>query len=318
MSIFLKDLCNEIINKGTLDVVLKHRHLVGRHCTSSLKMFKVLVEKNDCDSQFGFHRGCLVENVRLVNQVLHGLVKNVHTLDYAICELRKLFARVLPGDVVKRHLQLHQYLRAKKNNLSEITVLKKLEKPTKFNVGEVEQLARKLLLLCPVDIYSCILFCMLVSGRRLIEILKVMPIPPIGGDASSVRILRIAKRRGGVGNNIDITIPLLFCSANVFIQNVTRIREHVKSFCGWRAMSNAQLTSKFAKPVSLAVKSVHSKLNIKHSSSHLMRKLYANVSYQLFVDDKSSTSLSEWIHFVLGHQGGLGTTLHYRTITSNE
>lgn len=141
-----------------------------------------------------------------------------------------------------------------------------------------------------------VIWLMLQSGCRMIEIIKTCSIKPVSG--SWVQFRGLCKTRDP---HKRITKPLLTTTASIFSAVLAHVRTHTPPL-----LSKEKTTLKFNAAVNARLRELTGRVSI---SSHMARKIYAALSYTYFAD-KQRYSLNAWIKKVLGHKSLL-TSLSY-------
>jgi hypothetical protein len=159
-----------------------------------------------------------------------------------------------------------------------------------------------------VDVMDKIIYVQLNTGSRFIEVLdktateyKVDPTDPrniiIDGTAKS-----ILKKR--------ITRPLLIGDATDIIKIVNDIRLAIA--VSTRGMNRQSMTAKFNSKINDRIVSI-TWIPDTFSSSHILRKIYANMAYDLF--SPKSVDRTVYVGDILGHdQGSFETSMSYTNV----
>jgi hypothetical protein len=148
----------------------------------------------------------------------------------------------------------------------------------------------------------------LACGGRLIEILS-----------SEFQFTESKKENYIIQNNCaknrsdderEVEKPVLFITPTEFLGLISLIRSNLTVKDG---DNNIKLSNRYGKRVNVSIVKIAAECGMppEISSSHDLRKIYANYSYILF--GKRNQSLQSWIAQILGH-GDLTSSANYSTI----
>jgi hypothetical protein len=186
-------------------------------------------------------------------------------------------------------------------------VVKSNENQIEITVEQLKQFTNKLIQ-PKFKIILAIIMAQIASGCRLIEILsKEFEFTESKKDAYIIQN-NVAKNRSDDAREVEK--PILFIEVSVFLKIMQFIRAKMTVKEG---DTNIQLSNRYGKRVNAKIVQLVEEVGMppEITSSHDMRRIYANYSYILY--GKRNQSLQSWIMAVLGH-GDLTSTANYSTI----
>lgn len=158
----------------------------------------------------------------------------------------------------------------------------------------------------PVDL---VIWCMLQSGCRLIEILHTAEFTETqGGLVSVTGLVKVVKSKMGESKQKSVVKPLLSVPFRVFIAQLRKVRAWSSPRIGDRGLSLKQITNLFNAQINKRIRNLFG----ERSTSHTMRKIYGSASYQMYADP-TTMSYNSWLERVLGHSH-LATSLSYSNV----
>jgi len=162
------------------------------------------------------------------------------------------------------------------------------------------------------DLASLVVGAQLASGARLTEILSVGKFESVKDKPNYVKQTGLSKRKPGDTKARNTVIkPIVHYTVKEFLGMVKKIRNLVKS----NKKTGYELSSSLNARINRKIKSLFEDDTTK---SHVLRKIYGNLSYDLFAD-KKTTSMASWLSNVLGHkEGNLTVSLSYSTVNVEE
>ena len=162
------------------------------------------------------------------------------------------------------------------------------------------------------DYIDLIILVGITTGSRLIEILRISDYEPIVGNPNRIMIGGLAKGSGkskdkNLSKNVER--PILVITSKELLKAVKIIRENVKQETEKLGLNNQELSKKYNERVNRRIK----KYKISGGTTYDLRKIYANLSYELIADQTKITK-NGWIMKILGHEN-LNTSLHYNNVS---
>ena len=184
----------------------------------------------------------------------------------------------------------------------------------KFNREQVLQIIQEIK--NSTDYIDAIILVCIATGSRLIEVLRISDYNEVVGNPNRVMISGLAKGSGKsreTNLNKDVDRPILVITYKELNDAVQLIRKNVREQTDKLGLNNQELSKKYNEIVNRRVK----KLKLA-STSYDLRKIYANLSYEL-IADQSKITKNRWIQLILGHND-INTSLHYNNVslTSSE
>ena len=179
----------------------------------------------------------------------------------------------------------------------------------KFNREQVLQIIQEIK--NSTDYIDAIILVCITTGSRLIEVLRISDYNEVVGNPNRVMISGLAKGSGKsreTNLNKDVERPILVITYKELNDAVQLIRKNVREQTDKLGLNNQELSKKYNEIVNRRVK----KLKLA-STSYDLRKIYANLSYEL-IADQSKITKNRWIQLILGHES-LETSLHYNNVS---
>lgn len=163
------------------------------------------------------------------------------------------------------------------------------------------------------DIHELIVFVQLATGARFIEVVKISKFEPVKDNPCFIHINGVAKKKRKTDADMEFNKPLINSCSDEVIEAVQAIRAAVSP--SMTDKTNAEITQSLSSSTQLrAAKLFKGAVGNKKVTTHVLRKIYGVLSYQIFAD-KEKYSLSGWLNHVLGHaENDLENSLHYSTI----
>lgn len=155
-------------------------------------------------------------------------------------------------------------------------------------------------------IVPAIIFAQIASGCRLIEVLSHEFEFTEAGKEGYIIQNNVAKNRG---EDRKVDKPVLFIKPEQFLRLIKIIRDKmtVKP-----EDDNIALSNRYGKRVNAKITQIARGVDTKGiTSSHDLRRIYANLSYKQFA--KKNTSLQVWVSKILGHSD-LTSAANYTTL----
>lgn len=158
-------------------------------------------------------------------------------------------------------------------------------------------------------IVPAIILAQLASGCRLIEILSDEFTFKESCIEKYILQNNVAKNKSDEERPVEK--PIIFMSPKHFIELVDLIREKMTRKAD---DTNVSLSNRYDKRVNAYIKKLvkQIKMSSEISTSHDMRKIYANYSYKLF--SSKACSLQGWLSKVLGHDSISSASANYSTL----
>lgn len=251
-------------------------------------------------------------SLKVINDVLNKYVTNANTFQNTATRVRKVLKDRFGADnyLYRRSCTIIHLPPEKQKALEEKarSVIEKRNKDVvSIQLSDVRDLLEKL---SPQGgtqggphVYDTILFLMLISGSRAIEILSSTSFEEVKGETHWVRAVGIAKDKLGR----TPVRPLLRLTAKEFIYSLGKLRECIRDRITGR--TNEEISRNFTHLLSERLRSyeVHGL-----TRTHDLRRVYANTAYELYAD-KSKVTRNRFIQEVLGH-AFLETSLAYNSV----
>jgi integrase len=161
------------------------------------------------------------------------------------------------------------------------------------------------------DFIDSIVLVGMCTGSRLIEILRISEYQKVVGNPNRVLIQSLAKGSGEAKErnlNKQVERPILVITYKELSATVKVVRDAVKEQTMGQNLDNRALSAKYNARVNRRIK----KLGISGGTAYDLRKIYANLSYELIADQTKITK-NAWIMKILSHED-LQTSLHYNNI----
>lgn len=254
-----------------------------------------------------------------INKVYHKLITNPSTLDnYFTADVRKPIS-------VRFGIDSREHKLAKELVRLDYEVKGKLLKDAKTKVFQKNQNtiqtdSKFIIDLIRDNVHSedslrVAVALLIASGSRPIELFARSEYKKL--DNGWVTQSNIAKKKG---ESVSVKKPLIYLSADQFIEALTKLRESLKGrFKNIVSPKTGQLSSS----INTAANNVAKKIfeGKQDFTLYTARKLYANLSYDLYGKNKKtivgdSPNLQVWISSVLGHQeGSLSTSANYSHVS---
>ena len=152
------------------------------------------------------------------------------------------------------------------------------------------------------DIITALLIAELCSGSRLIELLSDKFTYTADTKEGWVVQSDVAKNKTGTPR--PVIKPIIFLTVAEFLELIGTIRSKMTKK---PSDTNITLSNRYSKRLSSKIKDL---LILGLSSSHDLRRIYANYSYNLFGGNRS---LQSYLKQVLGHDG-YAATVNYSTV----
>ena len=162
------------------------------------------------------------------------------------------------------------------------------------------------------DYIDLIILVGITTGSRLIEILRISDYESIIDNPNRIIISGLAKGSGeSQKKNLEKKVerPILVITSQGLSEAVKTIRQNVKQETGKLGLNNQELSKKYNERVNRRIK----KYKLSGGTSYDLRKIYANLSYELLADQTKITK-NGWIMKILGHEN-LNTSLHYNNVS---
>lgn len=248
--------------------------------------------------------------IDLLNYYVNNTVPKINTKVMLQSWVRKLVKEKYGEDSKQ-----YRYLKAgfsmttteKKNREgdAQATVVEKNENQTEISAEHIKQFNESLL--SPKwKIIPAIIMAQLASGCRLIEILSSDFTFEESKKEGYIIQNDVAKNRTDTERQVEK--PVLFLSAKNFIRLMKIIRDKMTRKEG---DDNIILSNRYGKRVNAKIKKLAQEAKLTGiTSSHDMRKIYANLSYDQYAP--KNCSLQGWVSCVLGH-GDTTSAIHYST-----
>jgi hypothetical protein len=157
------------------------------------------------------------------------------------------------------------------------------------------------------DVYDKIIYAQLNTGSRFVEILKDTKFvkSPDAKMSKDILIIGTAKTKD---KNKELTRPLIVSNSKSMIALIAEIRKALPT----DDMTNMETTAKYNSIVNTRLQSL-TFIPEKYSSSHVLRKIYANMAYLMFAP--SNMDRTVYIGDLLGHkEGSFGTSISYTNV----
>lgn len=161
------------------------------------------------------------------------------------------------------------------------------------------------------DFIDSIVLVGMCTGSRLIETLRISEYQKINGNPNRVLIQSLAKGHGEAKErnlNKQVERPILVITYKELSATVKVVRDAVKEQTMGQNLDNRALSAKYNARVNRRIK----KLGISGGTAYDLRKIYANLSYELIADQTKITK-NAWIMKILSHED-LQTSLHYNNV----
>ena len=161
-----------------------------------------------------------------------------------------------------------------------------------------------------------ILMVMLLTGRRMIEVLKLSTFSMSKIGTNLLLVKDLAKQT--VGPRIQLNIPILgeeegLKQPSKYVLNlISEIREKVpiQDYRG-KKLTNVRIGELFNKKLNTYLSGVGKQIGGLHLTTHKLRAIYAAEAYHLFAPD--GVSVNAFYKDVLGHQN-INTSINYNSI----
>lgn len=153
---------------------------------------------------------------------------------------------------------------------------------------------------------EAVILCMLTTGRRMVEVLKVTGIPPESKTVDHIIIDKVGKDKKGLINNLEV--PLIGIKYPELVKAWKKVRDYIESK-GDSNKTNEELTNKYNPRVNRRIARLFP--SIKKPTSHTMRKIYGAMAYRLY---GGTQTRNRYIGRVLGHVPDSSATQNYTVV----
>mgnify|MGYP001549176480 CR=1 FL=1 len=171
------------------------------------------------------------------------------------------------------------------------------KRPVQVSGDKVEEVVKKTWK--SSDLFDNIVLLQLASGARAGEILSFSRFEPVEGKKGWVKQIGLNKVKDGANRTVEK--PIIFIPAETFLQ--------------WFSLVRGELKKRPGNLMTTLNRRVKSLFGVPNFSTHDLRKLYANISYEKFgKQQKPPPSQAAWVSKVLGHdENSLTSALSYTT-----
>lgn len=107
----------------------------------------------------------------------------------------------------------------------------------------------------------------------------------------------------------SVTKPLLFIQPDMFLSELKLARSELKVD---KDTSYSQATERYGQRVNTIIKRISEGIGLPIKSSHDLRRVYANLSFELYARKQKNISHASWLKLVLGHSD-YTSTANYST-----
>jgi hypothetical protein len=250
--------------------------------------------------------------IDLLNFYVNKTVPNLNTKVMTQSYVRKLVKDTY-GDNSKHYLYLKNAFsmtseeRKTRQTDAQNKVIESNESQIEITVSQLNQFIEKLST-TKFKIIPSIIMAQIACGGRLIEILSSDFEFNESKTKGYIIQSNVAKNRTDAERSVDK--PVLFITPTAFLSLIKEIRLNLTNKPD---DTNIKLSNRYGKRVNASVVKIAGEVGmpLEISSSHDMRRIYANYSYILHA--KRNVSLQIWIAQILGH-GDLTSTANYSTL----
>ena len=238
------------------------------------------------------------------------LYPNLKTRRQTLSEIRKKFILKFQSKKLYQESQKDQYFNIDMGERIELTEAYKTEitekNKNKFQIDLQDVLSKMQQLILSKNVYERGLCLLLAGGQRPIEMFyrnEVVPVTDAIERPNWVIVKNLAKKREEEPQ--ETTRPIVLLSAKQFIDELDRFRRHFKGK-SVKVVDEKTGADKLAADKSATMNKVALKwfpfLKDFHQQSSLMRKMYVDMSFQMYADSKK-TNYNSWVSEKLGHSG---------------
>ena len=245
-------------------------------------------------------------NAKWITATAAERIPNIYSRDAFLTEARKAWPKHERTDVAK---------------LRKILALTDEERQTKVDLqtkarhamlDDVEDIASDVVYAAiekirkPKTVNDAIILCMLATGRRMIDVLKVTGEPPEGKKKDHIIIDRVSKDKKEYIINIEV--PLIGINYGELVKAWRMVRDYLEKE-GDNKKTNREITNKYNARVNRRIVKLFP--TIKAPRSHTMRKIYGAMAYRLYGGKQTR---ERYVGRVLGHVPDSQATQNYTVV----
>ena len=296
-----------------IDNLIEYKE-TGEAKFNSAKQTTTAIVKDLLPKQFEANKNSYKKFINLIDLLNHYVNSTVPKLNTKV--MLQSYVRKLVKDTYGDDSKNYAYLKDGFSMTSDEKKTRQTESQDKVvqgNENQIEITVAQLkiftgkLIQPKFKIIPSIIMAQIACGSRLIEILSKEFEFTESKIENQIIQNNVAKNRSDADRPVDK--PILFITPTVFLALVSLIRSRLTVK---KDDDNIKLSNRYGKRVNSKILKLSEECGmIGITSSHDMRRIYANYSYILF--GKKNQSLQSWLMLVLGH-GDFNSTANYSTI----
>ncbi len=255
-----------------------------------------------------------------LREIARFIINNANTVATKSSSNTRMRNHYTKYDFVDRHyIDKYYYLNDEESKEKKDKATKsksdKLENPIRISKDEILDLINYFR--SSSNVKDKILMLIMTTGRRLVDVLKVTPIPKEDKkNKDNIIITKISKNENNKHQVVPFSCPLLIISHEEMVQSWEFVRDSVGDDI---KLDNKKLTNLWNGKVnrslkkSLPTRMKQNKQGTEQSfTSHLLRKIYANLAFKLIGSGKKVQHV--FLTKVLGHKAGSTSYENYSNL----
>ena len=256
----------------------------------------------------------IVATMSRVRDIINNQTESLNQKAKRFSELRQILKQRFGDDskIVKKHQRLG--VSHKEHNLKQKIAKEnrkeRLEDRVQISDKEALEILHKHS--ASNDVFENLIAIQLATGSRFIEATRLSAFKPSKREGF-VKIVGIAKKPE---EKVTMERPILGLDLDELLELVKRVRKELKQkYPNFESLDNDALTKKLLNRVNNRIKDMEIE---GVNSSHMLRKIYANLTYKLLSqDERRKIDQHQWIQSILGHTS-IDTSASYANVKINK
>ena len=257
----------------------------------------------------------IVATMSRVKDIINNQTESLNQKAKRFSELRQILKKRFGEDskIVKKHQRLGMTLEQHKakEKVAKENRKERLEDRVQITDKEAIEILHRHS--ASDDVFDNLIALQLATGSRFIEATRLSAFKPSKREGW-IKIVGIAKKP----NDEVVTMerPILGLDLDELLEIVKRVRKELKQkYPKFESLDNDDLTKLLVNRVNTRIK----KLGIEGvNSSHMLRKLYGNLTYKLLSqDERRKMDSHQWLQNILGHTS-INTSASYANVKINK